>query len=115
VLLCVPWLWTLPPCSGGLRRCHASYSSKHYLPTKASFGAATCPSALNPASLNSGPRLPAQEGSDAATCPSAPDPASLLGRAPALPRVPWLRILPLCSGGLWNCHVSLSSGPYLPT
>jgi hypothetical protein len=25
---CVLWLWTLPPCRGGLRHCHASYSSQ---------------------------------------------------------------------------------------
>jgi hypothetical protein len=59
--------------------------------------------------------LPAWEGSGAATCSTAPDHASLLGRAPTLPRAPRLRILPLCSGGLWCCHVSYGSGSYLPT
>jgi hypothetical protein len=30
-----------------------------------------------------------------------------------LPRVPWLRTLPLYLGGLRRCHASLSSGPHL--
>jgi hypothetical protein len=60
----VPRLWILPPCSGGLRHCHVSHGSGSY--------------------------FPAREGSSAAMCPTAPDPASPLGRAPMLPRVPWL-------------------------
>jgi hypothetical protein len=47
------------------------------------------------------------------TCPAAPDPASLLGRARVLPHVTRLRTPPPCSGGLWYCHVSHSSGPRL--
>jgi hypothetical protein len=43
-------------------------------------------------SYGSGPRLPAEVGSDVAMCPMAPDLASRLGRAPALPRVPWLPV-----------------------
>jgi hypothetical protein len=58
---CIPRLWILPPCSGGLRRCHVFRGSR------------SC--------------LPAREGSDTATCPTALDPASLLGRASMLPRV----------------------------
>jgi hypothetical protein len=50
--------------------------------------------------------LTTREGSGAITCPAALYPVSLLTRAPALSRVPWLRILPPCSGGLWRCHVS---------
>jgi hypothetical protein len=87
-LLRVPRLQTLPPCSGGLQRCHVS--------------------------LNSGPHLPAQEGSDAATCPLALDPASLLGRAKALPRVLQLQTLPPYQGQLRRCYVSLGSEPCLP-
>jgi hypothetical protein len=60
----VPRLRTLPPCWGGLRRCHMSHGSR--------------------------PRLLAREGSGAATCPMALDTASLLGRTPTLPRDPWL-------------------------
>jgi hypothetical protein len=87
-LPCVPRLWILPPCSGGLQCCHVS--------------------------CDSGSCLPAREGSDAAMCHAAMDPASLLRRALALPRVPRLRILPPCSGGLRRCHVSHGTGPYLP-
>jgi hypothetical protein len=58
--------------------------------------------------------LPAQEGSNIITCPMAQDHASLLGRAPALPRVPWLWTLPPCSRGLQCCHVSHDSGSCLP-
>jgi hypothetical protein len=75
----VPWLWTLPPCSGGLRCCHVPHGS--------------------------GPWLPTREGSGASTCLVALDPASLLRRAPALPRTPWLWTLPPCSGGLRHHHV----------
>jgi hypothetical protein len=61
------------------------------------------------------PCLPAWEGSGAATCFMAPDPASLFGRAPVLPHVPRLWIMPPCSGGLRCYHVPRGSGPYLPT
>jgi hypothetical protein len=60
-------------------------------------------------SCGSGPYLPAQEDSDAATCLTALDPASLLERAPTLSRVPRLRILPPCLGGLRRCHMSRGS------
>jgi hypothetical protein len=78
-------LRTSPPCSGGLRCCHVPHGS--------------------------GPRLSAWEGSGAAMCHTAPNPAYLLGRAPVLPRVPRLRILPPCSllEGGWRCHVSHDS------
>jgi hypothetical protein len=62
----VPRLRILHPYSGGLRRCHVSCSSGSRLPTREGFGAATCPTALNP--------------------------ASLLGRAPALPRDLWFSV-----------------------
>jgi hypothetical protein len=68
-LPCVSWLWILPPCSRGLWRCHMSSSS--------------------------GSRLPVWKGSGTATCPAALDPASLLERALVLSRIPWLCILPL--------------------
>jgi hypothetical protein len=56
---------------------------------------------------------PVQRGSGGAVCPTAPDPTSLLRRGPVLPRIPPLRTLPLCSGGVQCCHVSRGSGPYL--
>jgi hypothetical protein len=62
----VPWLWILHPYSGGLRRCHLSCNSGSHLTTREGFGAATCPTALNP--------------------------ASLLGRAPTLPRDMWFSV-----------------------
>jgi hypothetical protein len=144
-LPCVPRLGTLPPCSGGLRCCHVSHGSGPCLPAREGSGAATCPMTPDPASLlgrapalprvlrhrtpppcsgglrrchvshDTGPRLLTREGSGAAMCPTASDPASLLGRTPTLPRVPWHRILPPCSGGLRRCHVSHSTGPRLPT
>jgi hypothetical protein len=49
-----------------------------------------------------------------ATCPAALDPASLTRRAPTLPRASRLRTPPPCSGGLRCCHVSHGSGPRLP-
>jgi hypothetical protein len=63
---------------------------------------------------NVGSCLPAREGSGATTCPTTLDSVSLFGRAPALPRVPRLWILPPCSGGLWRCHVSYGTEPCLP-
>jgi hypothetical protein len=45
---------------------------------------------------------------------AAPDPASLLRRAPALPRVPWLRIPPPRQRGLQYCHASCGSKARLP-
>jgi hypothetical protein len=76
-------LWILPPCSGGLRRCHVSHNSRSCRPAREGSGGAMCPRALDPASM-------IREGSGAATCPAALDPASLLRRALALPRVLWL-------------------------
>jgi hypothetical protein len=64
---------------------------------------------------NAGCCLPVREGSDTATCHATLDPTSLLGRAPMLPRVPWLWILPPCLGGLWRCHMSCCSRSCLPT
>jgi hypothetical protein len=58
VLPCVTWFWTPPPCLGEFQCRHVSHSF--------------------------GPHLPTQEGSGAATCPTAPDPASLLRKAPVL-------------------------------
>jgi hypothetical protein len=49
--------------------------------------------------------------SQVAMCPVAPDLASLLGRAPTLPRVPWLQTPPPFSKGLRCCHVSHSFEP----
>jgi hypothetical protein len=63
---------------------------------------------------NAGSYLPAREGSGVVTCPTALDPASMLGRAPMLPCVSWLRILPPCSGGIRRCHVSHGSRSCLP-
>jgi hypothetical protein len=83
----VPRLRILPPCSGGLRRCHVSH------------GLGSC--------------LPAREGSGAVTCPTALDPTSLLKRASVLPCVPWLWILPPYLGGFQCCHVSRGSGSCL--
>jgi hypothetical protein len=83
----VPQLRMLPPCSGGLRRCHMSRASRSCLPTREGFGAATCP--------------------------VAQDAASLLVRALALPCVPQLWILPPYSVGLWHYHVSHGSRPRL--
>jgi hypothetical protein len=60
------------------------------------------------------PYLPAREVSDAAMCLVALDPVSLLRRAPALPRIPCLQILPHCSEGLRHCHVSHGSRSCLP-
>jgi hypothetical protein len=42
-------------------------------------------------SYSIGPYLPAKVGSEATTCLVAPDSASLIGRAPMLACVPWLR------------------------
>jgi hypothetical protein len=57
---------------------------------------------------------PRQRAERTTTCLIASEPASLLGRASALPRVPRLRTMPFCSGGLRCCHVPRSSGPRLP-
>jgi hypothetical protein len=88
-LPCALCLRTLPPCRGGLQCYHVPHGS--------------------------GPRLPTQEGYGAATCHTAPDPASLLGKAPVLPCATQLRNPFLCSGGLRCCHVAHNSGPCLPT
>jgi hypothetical protein len=65
-------------------------------------------------SYNSRFCLHAREGSGAATCPTAPDPASLLGRVLVLPRAPRLRTPSSCSGGLRRCHVFHGTRPRLP-
>jgi hypothetical protein len=67
--------------------CHVPCSSKLCLPTKASSGAATCP--------------------------TAPDPASLLERAPVLSRVAQLRTPPPYQGSFWCCHMPHDSGSRL--
>jgi hypothetical protein len=84
VLSHVSRVWILPLSSRGLQCSHVSHGSGSYLPT--------------------------WEGSSASTCPASPNPAFLLGRAPALPRVPRLCILPPCSGGLRRCHMPHSTG-----
>jgi hypothetical protein len=61
-LSCVMQLRTSPPYRGGLRCYHVSCSSR--------------------------PRIFAKESFDAVMCPTVLDPASLLGRAPALLRIP---------------------------
>jgi hypothetical protein len=124
--------------------CHISRSSGPYPPAREGYGATTCFTALDPASLlgralmlprlpqlrtlppRSGglrcchvshgfrPYLPAQEGSDAAMCPTALDPASLLRRVPALSCVPRLRTQRPYSGGFQRCHVPHGFGPCLP-
>jgi hypothetical protein len=42
-----PQLWTLPPSSAGLRRCHVSQGSRPCLFAQEGPGAATCPVTLN--------------------------------------------------------------------
>jgi hypothetical protein len=92
MLLRVSQLWIPSPYSGGLRCCHVSHGS--------------------------GSRLPAREGFGAATCHTVSDPASLLGRASVLPRVPRVQTPSLCLGGLRCCHVPPASlfrrAPMLP-
>jgi hypothetical protein len=56
---------------------------------------------------------PRQGAKRTAICPIALDSASLLGRAPALSRVPRLWILPPYSRGLQCCHVYHGSGSCL--
>jgi hypothetical protein len=138
-LPCVSRLRIPPSCLGGLWRYHMSCGSESCLPTQEGSGAATCPTAPDPASLlmralvlphipwlqilppyskglrrchmsrGSGSCLPAQVGSGAAMCPMALDPTSLLGRAPVLPCVPRYHTLPPCLGGLQCYHVSRCS------
>jgi hypothetical protein len=64
----VPRPRTSPPCRGEPRCCHVACGLR--------------------------PHLLAELSSGAVTCSSAPDLASLLRWALALPRVPWLRVLP---------------------
>jgi hypothetical protein len=75
------------------------------LPAKVGSEAATCPVALDPASLlERAPvlacvqwlwtRIPAREGSSTTTHPVTSDPTSLLGRALMPLRILWLRALP---------------------
>jgi hypothetical protein len=55
--------------------------------------------------------LPVRKGFDVAMCPTASDFVSRHGRAPVLPRVPWLQTLPPNTGGLQCRHVSHGSRP----
>jgi hypothetical protein len=107
ILPCVTWLQTPPPSSRGLRCCHVPRGSGPRLTAQEGSGTATCPAAMDPASLLGRalvlphvPQLqtppPCSGGSGAATCPAAPDPASHLGRALVLPRATWL----------WTVHPS---------
>jgi hypothetical protein len=63
---------------------------------------------------SSGPYLPTKIGSGAATCPTALDPASLLRWTPALPRVHRLWTTPPDQDGLRSYHVPLRFGPRFP-
>jgi hypothetical protein len=47
----VLWLQTPPPYLGGLWCYHVFHSSKPHLPAREGYNAATCPMALDPASL----------------------------------------------------------------
>jgi hypothetical protein len=58
--------------------------------------------------------LLAREGFSVVTCPMASDSTSLLRRASVLPHALRLWTLPPCSRGLQRCHVPHSSGPRLP-
>jgi hypothetical protein len=49
VLPCVPQLQALPPCRGGLRRCHVFLSSRPRLPAEVGSDAAMCSVALGSA------------------------------------------------------------------
>jgi hypothetical protein len=51
VLPRAPRLWIPSPYSGGLRRCHVFHSTRPCLPAQEGFSVATCPTALDPASL----------------------------------------------------------------
>jgi hypothetical protein len=46
-LPCIPWLWTPPPCKGGLRRYYVPYASGPRLPTGEVSGATTCLAVLH--------------------------------------------------------------------
>jgi hypothetical protein len=95
------YIWTTPPCRGGLQRHHVSHDPVL--------------------------RLLVEVSSATPTCPSAPVLASLTRWAPVLTCVPWLRALPswegisgaatcltardstFLRGELWCCHVSHGS------
>jgi hypothetical protein len=47
VLLCVSWLWTLPPYLRGLRRCHMPRGFRTYLLVREGSDTATCHTALS--------------------------------------------------------------------
>jgi hypothetical protein len=49
---------------------------------------------------STGPYLPANVGSETVMCPVVSDPASMMKRAPALPRILQIQILPPYRGGL---------------
>jgi hypothetical protein len=99
VLSCVLRLRTLPPCRDGLRRCHMCYGSEPCLPAKMGSGAAICPTTPNPTSL-------LRWALTLSRVPRPSDLASLLRRAPALPRILWLRDSLPCQGRLQCCRVS---------
>jgi hypothetical protein len=86
---------------------------------------ATCPIALDPASLLERvlmlphePRHwilpPCSAGLRRCHVSHCTGPTSLLGRASVLSRAPWLRTPPHCLGGLRYCHMLYGFGPYLP-
>jgi hypothetical protein len=143
-LPCVPRPWDSPPCRGGLRHYHVPHGPKPPLLAEIGSGAATCPAALDLASLprwppalprvprprtsppyrgglqrchvshGPGPHLPAEVGSDVAMCPVALGLTSLLRWALALSRAPWLQTSPPCRDRFGCCHISRGPGPRLP-
>jgi hypothetical protein len=57
---------------------------------------------------------PTRMDSDLATCPTALDLASMIRLVLALSCALWLWTSPPYQGRLWCCHVSCGSGPRLP-
>jgi hypothetical protein len=83
VLPRVARLLTPPSCSAGLWCCYVSHGSRPHLPAREGSSAATCPTALNPASLLGGGRglwtpPPCLGGLQCCHVPMAMDPTSLL-------------------------------------
>jgi hypothetical protein len=107
----VPWLQALPPReeSSGAAMCSSTLELTSLLrwasmlPRGPGFASPRGELLRFHAFLSSGPRLPAEVGSGAVTWPRPHLPER---RAPALPCVPLLQILPPRRGGLWRCHVS---------
>jgi hypothetical protein len=109
VVLPVMCLWFLRP-----KAVSTLQTGYHHIPASSQekgqgvrLRTAMCPTALNPASLEGGPRschtsrgfgprLPTREGSGAVMRHVAPEPLSLLARAPLLPRFLRLRTQPPC-------------------